>query len=35
VNEGKAIDSRSWRLLEDRSKFEEEEIKMINTSVVE
>ena len=27
VNEGKAIESRSWRLLEDRSKFEEEEIK--------
>ena len=24
VNEGKAIESRSWRLLEDRSKFEEE-----------
>jgi proteasome lid subunit RPN8/RPN11 len=28
VNEGKAIESRSWRLLEDRSKFEEEEIKI-------
>ena len=26
VNEGKAIGSRSWRLLEDRSKFEEEKI---------
>jgi proteasome lid subunit RPN8/RPN11 len=26
VNEGKAIESRSWRLLEDRSKFEEEKI---------
>lgn len=26
VNEGKAIDSRSWRLLEDRSTFEEEKI---------
>ncbi|MEW6401247.1 MAG: M67 family metallopeptidase [Chloroflexota bacterium] len=26
VNEGKAAESRSWRLLEDRSKFEEEEI---------
>lgn len=24
VNEGKAIESRSWRLVEDRSKFEEE-----------
>ena len=28
VNDGKAIESRSWRLLEDRSKFEEEEIKV-------
>ena len=28
VNEGKAIESRSWRLLEDRSKFEEEEIQI-------
>lgn len=27
VNEGKAAGSRSWRLLEDRSEFEEEEIK--------
>lgn len=26
VNQGKAIESRSWRLLEDRSKFEEEKI---------
>ena len=26
VNEGKAIESRSWRLAEDRSNFEEEEI---------
>jgi proteasome lid subunit RPN8/RPN11 len=26
VNEGKAVESRSWRLLEDRSNFEEEEI---------
>jgi proteasome lid subunit RPN8/RPN11 len=26
VNKGKAIESRSWRLLEDRSKFEEERI---------
>ena len=24
VNEGKAVESRSWRLVEDRSKFEEE-----------
>lgn len=28
VNEGKAIRSRSWRLLEDRSKFDEEEIRI-------
>jgi len=28
VNEGKAIESRSWRLLEDRSKFEEEIIQV-------
>jgi proteasome lid subunit RPN8/RPN11 len=28
VNEGRAIESRSWRLLEDRSKFEEEEIEI-------
>lgn len=28
VNEGKAIESRSWRLLEDRSKFEEEKIQI-------
>jgi proteasome lid subunit RPN8/RPN11 len=26
VNEGKAVESRSWRLADDRSKFEEEEI---------
>jgi proteasome lid subunit RPN8/RPN11 len=26
VNEGKAVESRSWRLLEDRSRFEEEKI---------
>ena len=26
INEGKAFESRSWRLAEDRSKFEEEEI---------
>ena len=26
VDEGKAVNSRSWRLLEDRSKYEEEEI---------
>lgn len=26
VDQGKAVNSRSWRLLEDRSKYEEEEI---------
>ena len=26
VNEGKAVESRSWRLAEDRSRFEEEKI---------
>ena len=26
VNDGQAIESKSWRLLEDRSRFEEEEI---------
>jgi proteasome lid subunit RPN8/RPN11 len=30
VNQGQAIESRSWKLLEDRSKFEEEEIKTRN-----
>ena len=28
VNEGKAIESRSWSLTEDRSKFDEEELKV-------
>ena len=28
VNQGQAIESRSWRLLEDRSKFEEEPIQI-------
>lgn len=28
VNAGKAIESRSWRLLEDRSRFEEEEMQI-------
>ena len=35
VDDGKAINSRSWKLLEDRSKYEEEEIKITNPSVVE
>ena len=30
VDEGKAVNSRSWRLIEDRSKYEEEEIKIIS-----
>jgi proteasome lid subunit RPN8/RPN11 len=29
VQSGKAVESRSWKLLEDRSKFEEEEIKIL------
>ncbi len=29
VNQGKAIESRSWRLLEDRSRFEEETIQLV------
>ncbi len=28
VESGKAVESRSWRLLEDRSRFEEEEIQI-------
>ena len=28
INEGKAVESRSWRLAEDRTKFEEEELKV-------
>ena len=28
VDNGKAVNSRSWRLLEDRSKYEEEEIEI-------
>ncbi|MGE5643430.1 MAG: Mov34/MPN/PAD-1 family protein [Byssovorax cruenta] len=28
VDDGKAVNSRSWRLLEDRSEYEEEEIKI-------
>jgi proteasome lid subunit RPN8/RPN11 len=35
VNQGKAVESRSWRLLEDRSRFEEEEIRITNNTVVE
>ena len=35
VDNGTAVNSRSWRLLEDRSKYEEEAIKISNTPVVE
>ena len=28
INEGKAVESRSWRLTEDRTKFDEEELKV-------
>ena len=35
VDNGKAVNSRSWRLVEDRSKYEEEEIKITDTSVVD
>ena len=35
VDQGKAVNSRSWRLLEDRSKYEEEEIKITDSTVVE
>jgi len=28
VDKGKAVDHRSWRLIEDRSKYDEEEIKI-------
>ncbi|MBC8505823.1 MAG: M67 family metallopeptidase [Anaerolineales bacterium] len=30
VHAGKAIESRSWRLVDDRSKFDEEEIQVIS-----
>lgn len=35
VDDGKAVNSRSWRLLEDRSQYEEEEIKIIQNPVLE
>jgi proteasome lid subunit RPN8/RPN11 len=34
VDQGKAVNSRSWKLLEDRSRYEEEEIRITDTSVV-
>ena len=35
VDHGKAIHTRSWRLVEDRSRYEEEEIKVTNITVVQ
>lgn len=35
VDQGKAVNSRSWKLWEDRSRYEEEEIRITDTSVVE
>ena len=35
VDQGKAVNSRSWKLLEDRSKYEEEEIQIQETPLVE
>jgi proteasome lid subunit RPN8/RPN11 len=35
VDNGKAVNSRSWKLVEDRSRYEEEEIKITDTSLVE
>ena len=35
VDQGTAVNSRSWRLVEDRSRYEEEEIKITDASVVE
>lgn len=35
VDNGKAMNSRSWKLVEDRSTYEEEEIKIKYTSVVQ
>jgi proteasome lid subunit RPN8/RPN11 len=29
VNEGQAVSHRSWRLMEDRSKYNEEELKIL------
>lgn len=35
VDHGKAVSHRSWRLAEDRSKYEEEELEIVKTPVVE
>lgn len=35
VDHGKAVSHRSWRLAEDRSKYEEEELEIVKMPVVE
>ena len=35
VDQGKAVNSRSWKLVEDRSQYEEEEIKIVDIPKVE
>ena len=35
VDGGRTVSHRSWRLVEDRTKYEEEEIKIINTGDLE
>lgn len=35
VDQGKAVNSRSWKLLEDRSKYEEEELIISTNTLVE
>lgn len=35
VDHGKAVSHRSWRLAKDRSKYEEEELEIVKTPVVE
>ena len=35
VDKGRTVSHRSWRLMEDRTKYEEEEIKIINTGDLE
>jgi proteasome lid subunit RPN8/RPN11 len=35
VDHGKAVNSRSWKLVEDRSKYEEEEIRIVDIPVAE
>ena len=34
VDNGKAVNSRSWKLIEDRSRYEEEEIRIVDRPVV-